>query len=387
MFKLAAAVIDFYDDPDFLSNKDAREIMGTALVEPDKVHLLRDMDFAVKIATAAGVHRKFPIYSKAATFLSGNYFDKIASELPEAIQKTAGSNLRTAHLLHGLPLPPSLKDPFEDPDTNLVEWRPDPDVVGTRSSEMVVKLAERVFMDRARSMTLLEKVAKAADLFKTAQVYGTEVTEQEVIDYAPKDDFGPYFRDMMQQRETLIKAGSNGILKEAFSQLLDVVVKTSVREIPFIVHQFDKIAGFAARYGKGIIDPFYGTWGGIAKEADKKEDLLKYKLETITRGDGADAILGTFGEQLASRFLRDPVGTYPTLRPAEKKFIDFLIDKIPSKVTPLEGEASPGKKQPSLWKQTDEATKDLKKEQTTPSSRPAEPFRYKSVTSLLEEGL
>jgi hypothetical protein len=380
MFKLAAAVIDFYDDPDFLSNNTVRGMMGAGLIEPSEVHGLKDSDFAVKIATAAGVHRKFPVYSRIATALSGEYFDKIAALLPEPIRDTAGYHLKIAHVLRGLPLPMGLQRSFPEAPTNTVEWRPDPEVAGLTSGVAVVKCAERVFVDRSRQMTLLEKVAKAADILKTANLYGAEITEREIVDYSPKDDLGPFFRDMMQQRETLVRAGGEGMLKQAFSELLDIVVKTPVREIPFIVHQFDKVAGFVARYGRGVIDPFYGTWGGVAKIATVEEDEKRYKLETITRGDGAEAIQATFGERLASRFLRDPIATYPTLRPAEKKFVDFLIASVGAK------EPQPSEE---TFKKIESAKNDVKKEQASPSNRPSREFRAggRGTVGVVEDGL
>lgn len=380
MFKLAAAIIDFYDDPDFLSNKTVRDMMGKGLIEPSEVHGLKDSDFAVKIATAAGVHRKFPVYSRISTALSGEYFDKVAALLPESIRNTAGYHLKIAHALRGLPLPPGLHAQFPEAPTNVVEYRPDPETAGMTSGPAVVKLAERVFVDRSRQMTLLEKVAKATDILKTAKMYGTEVTEKEIVDYSPKDEFGPFFRDMMQQRETIVRAGGDGMLKQAFTELLAIVVKTPVREIPFIVHQFDKLAGLSGRYGLGVIDPFYGTWGGVVKVATVEDDEKKYKLETITRGDGAEAILATFGEHLASRFLRDPVATYPTLRPAEKKFVDFLI-------------ASVGAKAPTIpentYEKVKDAKKDLAKEPASPSNRPSrsQSIGARGPTTVVEEGL
>lgn len=390
MFKFAAAVIDFYDSPEFLANAEVQQLIKTAaLVPPDKVHQLKDTDFAVKVATAVGVHRKFPIYNSAATMFSGCYFQDAGENLPDPIRKVAGFFLKEAHQRFGLPLPPSLQENFPEVDRNGVEWRPETPTVGVTSAKAVVKLAEQVFMDNVNSMDLLEKVAKANEISAAAKAAGLEPTEREILDYTPKDSIGPHFKDMLIQRETLIKASGDVLLKTAWDGLLETVSTTPIREIPFLVHQFDKIAGLEAKYNAGIIDPYLGTWGGFGKVAGPQDDIMRYKLETLTRGDGSEAILATFGEALASKFLRDPVGTYPTLRPAERKFIDVLLDRVPTK-DPPQDKFPPGggkAKKNEAAKELEDARADVAKEQDSPSKRPDRGMPYKSVWSVLEEGL
>lgn len=381
MFKLAAAIIDFYDDPEFLANADIQEFIKTgALVSPDKVHQLKDKDFAVKIATDAGIHRKFPVLDARSTTLSGYYFDEVSEKLPESIRNTAGFFLKEAHQEFGLELPQSLQKEFPAADRNTVEWRAETSVVGVTSAEGVVKLAEQVFMDNVNSMDVLEKVAKANEISESARMAGIEIGEREIIDYTPKDEIGPHFQDMLVQRETLIKAAGDVLLRTAWDGLLETLAQTPVKEVPFLIHQFDKVAGFEMRYNAGIIDPYLGTWGGLGKVAGPHEDIMRYKLETLTRGNGSDAILSTFGEGLASKFLRDPVGTYPTLRPAERKFVDMLMDRVPTKEKPP---MSPGKGKKD---EVSEAMDGVKPGQDSPSKRPNK-APYKSVWEVLEEGL
>lgn len=385
MFKLAAAIIDFYDDPEFLANADIQEFIKTgALVSPDKVHQLKDKDFAVKIATDAGIHRKFPVLDARSTTLSGYYFDEVSEKLPESIRNTAGFFLKEAHQEFGLELPPSLQKEFPAADRNTVEWRAETSVVGVTSAEGVVKLAEQIFMDNINSMDVLEKVAKANEISESARMAGIVITEREILDYTPKDEIGPHFQDMLVQRETLINATGDVLLKTAWDGLINTLVETPVKEVPFLIHQFDKVAGFEMRYNAGIIDPYLGTWGGIGKMAGPHDDIMRYKLETLARGNGSDAILSTFGEGLASKFLRDPWGTYPTLRPAERKFIDMLMDRVPTKKDPLSEKPEKGKgKKDGICETVD----GVKQEQDSPSKRPDRSAPYKSVWAVLEEGL
>ena len=388
MFKLAAAIIDFYDDPEFLANAEVQELIkAAAFVPPDRVHELKDKDFAVKIATDAGVHRKFPILDARSTAMSGYYFDKVAEGLPEPIRNVAGFFLKEAHQAFGLELPASLQKEFPEASRNAVEWHSETSIVGVTSAGAVVKLAEQVFMDNINSMDVLEKVAKANEISESARMAGIEIFEREILDYTPKSEIGPHFQDMLVQRETLIKAGGDVLLKTAWDGLLETIVQTPVKEVPFLIHQFDKVAGFEMRYNSGIIDPYLGTWGGLGKVAGPHEDIMRYKLETLARGNGSDAILATFGEGLASKFLRDPVGTYPTLRPAERKFVDMLMDKVPTKKDPM-SDAKPGKGKKDGKKEcVGEAADDVRHEQDSPSKRPDRSAPYKSVWAVLEEGL
>lgn len=340
MFKLAAAVIDFYDDPEF--TKEA-ELFNGALVSPDKACTLQDRDFAVKIATAAGEHRKFPIYNRMATAISGRYFDKIACELPELIRKTAGYYLRDAHEQFHLDLPASLRGSFSPPEGRTILFEYQKDEGGINAGEDVVKLAEEIFADQFNAMSVLDRVVRAADILKAAEVNETNISQQEVWDYAPKDFYGPFVEEGLEQRETLVRG--DGVLKEAYAKVLGEFAKMSSREAPFLLYHFDKIAGFDDRYRDGILDPFYAAWGGVPvveKRADAAVEL-NYKLGTIARND---LLRGILGEGPAAEFVRHPIGAYERWaaeKPEWKALVDSLLKNVPAEKAP-EAEASGLKK-------------------------------------------
>ena len=380
MFKFAAAVVDFYDDPDF--HMQAKDVMK-ALVPADEVHRLKDSDFAVKVATASGEHRKFPVYNKVACAFSGLYFDKVAADLPEGIRKVAGYHLKVAHQRFGLDEPASLSGEFPETGSNLVVYQPEPEAPSIGTGEAVLKLAEYSFMSLNRKMSAIEKVAKAIDISKAAEMANLPVESQEIWDYTPKDRLGPHFEPMLRQREIAVE--NNGIMKVAFEEVLGAITKLDdARKIPFLIHEFDKVAGFDYRYGLGgFLDPFYGTWGGfLRKEAGETEDILKYKLGTLSRGNGGEAIKAAFGEPLSSKFLRDPVGTYAEMGPDEKKFIDFMLKYVPSKIERDDTGSRRG-----LWSEEQKAEKGLKKK-TKPSDRPDRSgFMSQSAAGVIQDGL
>jgi hypothetical protein len=361
-----------------------------ALVPADEVHRLKDSDFAVKVATASGEHRKFPTYNKVACAFSGLYFDKVAGELPEQIRKIAGFHLKAALKRFGLEEPESLAGEFPAVSSNLVVYSPEPEAPSIRTGEAVLKLAEYSFLSHHRRMSAIEKVAKAIDIAKAAEMAKLPVESQEIWDYTPKDQLGPHFESMLRQREVAV--AGNEIMKTAFAEVVATIPKTPANQVPFLVHEFDKVAGFDYRYGLGgFLDPFYGTWGGcLRKEASVEVDVLKYKLGTLSRGPGGEAIKATFGEPVASKFLRDPVGTYGEMGPEEKKFIDFMLKYVPSKIeedpSPSQGPGQKRKK--SLWDDESAAKEGLKKS-TKPSDRPNSGGEGMSrgATAVIQEGL
>lgn len=378
MFKIAAAVIDFYDDPTL--GEEAGLFNGGPLLPPDRTSSLRDVDFAVKIATAAGEHRKFPIYNRESTALSGAYFDKIAGELPENIRDVAGYYLKEAHAKHALELPEALQRDFEDPDGRTVGLLAEAPAGGLSVCGDMLKIAQEVFVDRSRQMTPIEKVAKAVDISKAAEIAGEPVTEREVYDYTPKDKYGPFLRDGLEQREILVR--ENEILKEAFASTLQEFVKTDCREGPFLIFHFDKIAGLDLRYKDGIMDPFYMAWGGlpvVEKKADAAE-LLNYKLGTIAR---QGVLLSILGEDATAEFTRHPIGAYERWKadkPAFAAVVDELLEKIPTEVEEAREKVLPRGK---LGQKVNAAQKTMK----APGDRPSPDIPGPGVEMKLDVGL
>jgi len=366
MFKIAAAVVDFYDDPDFHASAEAQALIKEGHVRPlEAVSELHDRDFAVLIMTKAGTHRKFPIYSPMATGLSGRYYEDIEEALPEEIRKVAGFFLKKAHEEFGLALPPSLAEEYEPVAHNEVSHEPTEDI-RIRSTEAVVKMAQYSFTSHSREMKPMEKVAMAMDVNRAVESCGEVLTEQEIWDYVPKDIYGLHAEEMLEQRQTLSKEAGKQI-EAAFEQILDEFAKMPPTEGPFLIHQFDKTAGFDYRYDLGgVMDPFWGAWAGFSlpsKEAGATEDLFRHKLETIAIYDRL--LKRTFGEPFVTKFTQDPKGTYEIATPEQKKVLDFLIANIPTKKPENSDKPmAPGRDEAS------KVTKDLKKTQVKPSDKP-----------------
>jgi hypothetical protein len=374
MFKLAGAVVDFYDDPDFHSSEQAQALIKEGhLKSLEEVPDLQDKDFAVKILTKAGAHRKFPIFNKVAATLSGRYFEEIEDGLPVEIRKVAGFFLKQAHEVFGIDPTPSLLEEFEAPSHNEVEYRPEEDDGRIRSTEVVVKLAQYSFMEHHRNMTPLEKTAKAIEIDKAVRSCGEVVTEQEVWDHVPKDEYGSGVEEMLRQRAALAKEAGTQIAA-AFDEILAQFKDMPPKEGPFLIHQFDKSAGFDYRYGiGGIEDPFHGAWAGFPlpkKEAGAKEDLLRHKLETIAHHDRM--LKRTFSEKFVGKFISDPKGCYEEASPEQKKVLDYIAGHIPPKKSEADEDKGMPVRRAGPHAEVDKAKKDLKKTQVKPSERPTE---------------
>lgn len=386
MFKLAGAVVDFYDDPAFFENTEAQELLRSRLISPERLHSVPDNEFAAIIKTASGRHRKFPIYNKAATAISGQYFEKIAGDLPEDLRNAAGFSLRGAHEQYGLPLPASLSDPFDLPLTREVMLEPEIEEAAM-GYDMVVKTAEYAFMSDNRGLHVLEKVQRAADIAKTAAEVGTNLEEQEVWDYVPKKGYGPMLKEALVQRETL--CASDPMLKAAFEDLMDEFPSLSPQEAPFLLFELDKMAGFDSRYGlNGIIDPFMGAWGGTLlpdKQAGAKDDVLEYKLQTVARHK--NMLRDALSEKFVDSFVRDPKGIYANASAGEKRLIDFLMGQVPSDDSEAKLNPADPDKIGGIWKEKEKALQTLRKEQVKPSDRPSRDNFSSSLTTKINEGL
>jgi hypothetical protein len=386
MFKFAGAVVDFYDDPEFLEDPDAQKLLGEQLLAPEDVPGQPNRYFAVMVKTAAGTHRKFPIYSKAATAISGGYFEKVASSLPSPIRDTAGFFLKQAHLLFGLRLPDTLQEPFPAPETGrLVEWDPEPEPEPA-SQGSLVKVAEYAFMDRHRSMHCLEKVEKAVEIAKLADTTGVPVEEPEVWNYTPKEKWGPHMREGLTQREVHTQ---DPMLKEAFITTLGHIREAGPLKAPFLLYEFDKMAGYQDRYtaARGFIDPFFTFWGGFSlrKDAGVKEDVRRYQLETVARHP--EMLKSALPEKFITKFLRDPKGCYEDATAGERKLLDFLADKVPSDVKESSTKSRSGSMRSALYSEVEKATKPVSKEQVTPSERPEQGGMGFGIARQVDEGL
>jgi hypothetical protein len=344
MFKVAGRVLDFYDDPDFIAHISARNL---DLVPLEKVGSLTDKDFAVKIATAHGDVRRWPVYNKTATALSGRYFCEVADTLPENLRNAAGYFLKRAHLRHDLNLPHGLAGVFPRPESGHVPIENEPEIVPL-DHEFLSKSAQEDFLPLMGTLTPRERFNRANKLFKVAAATGSGLDDR-IWDYVEKERHGPFLRQELRDRHTLVKEGTTAHLADTFLEVMQGAIASGPNVIASSLETFDNLPGLEDRYDDGLRDPFLAVFGGLSMEklGSKDEDIRAWKLKTLaTKGVELGKI---FDDAFVSKFVNDPEKTLAEAGTVEKRILNHMLNRIPNtgvghvKRKLLEPPAAPGK--------------------------------------------
>lgn len=325
MFKVAGRVLDFYDDPDFIAHAGSKDL---DLVPLEKVGSLTDKDFAVKIATAHGDVRRWPVYNKTATALSGRYFCEIADQLPENLRNAAGWFLKRAHLRHDLNLPYGLAGVFPRPLSGHVALENEPEIQPI-DHRFLAKSAQDDFLSVMGKLTPVQRFERANKLFKVAAATGVGL-DNRIWDYVEKERHGPFLRQELKDRYTLVKEGTTAHLADAFLEVMRDAVGSGPNVIASSLETFDKLAGLEERYDDGLRDPYLAVFGGLSMEklGSKDEDLRAWKLKTLaTKGTELGKI---FDDAFVSKFVNDPEKTMAEAETVEKRILNHMLNRIPN---------------------------------------------------------
>jgi len=325
MFKVAGIVLDFYDDPDFIAHIGTRAL---DLVPLEKMGSLTDKAFAVKIATANGSVRRWPVYNKTATALSGRYFCKVADTLPQNLRDAAGWFLKRAHLRYDLNLPYGLAGVFPRPESGHVVLDNTPDMVPIDRG-FFAKSAQDDFLHMMGQLTPRERFDRANKLFKIAAATGSGLDDR-IWDYVEKEKHGPWLRDELRSRHTLVKEGASAHLSNVFLSMMRDAVGSGPAKIMESLETFDKLAGLEDKYDNGLRDPYLAVFGGLSMEklGSKDEDIRAWKLQTLAT-KGAD-LSKIFDDVFVSKFVNDPARTLAEADTVEKRILNHMLNRIPN---------------------------------------------------------
>jgi len=327
MFKIAGRVLDFYDDPSFSTNVKAQELFGTKLVPLEKAASLPDSAFAVKISTENGDVRKWPIYNKTATALSGAYFSDVMDSLPENLRNAAGYLLKQAFVKQGMKLPSKLNEPFPRTESDCVKLAEDSSRMLAPDTKGLVEFAQERFIGEMSGLSPEDRFSQANELFTLCKKAGVEV-DARVWQYVEKDHSGPYLKEEIEARHLLVKS-ANETMGEAFLSTLAEMKGVGLKKFAEALRAFDRMSGMDEKYDNGLRDPFLAIYGGMMeKEADRAGDITDWKLKSLVmKGKELSRI---FEPTFVNRFLNDPAGTLKTAGPLEKRILSYLLEKIPS---------------------------------------------------------
>ena len=335
MFKLAGRVLDFYDDPEFVTNLTAQSLFGDKLHAPEEIHSLPDRAFTVKIATRHGAVRKWPVFNKLAVRLSGAYFDNVAHELPENLKNTAGFFLKRAHTDHCLDLPESLLPNFPTPNSwevDLEEQKEDLSIMESPDMSTMAKQAQEDFLGELSRLNPEERFEQANAIFELCKRAQCDL-DSRVWNYVEKERYGPYLKEELDARKTMIKEASGEVMAEAFVSTVASFTDQGLRKMAEVITGFDRQSGLDAEWDKRLRDPYEAIYGGLLmkKQASKESDVLRWKLDHLcTKPKELERI---FEPIFVNKFINDPIGVYKKSSPLTKKIILSLVRKIPAPST------------------------------------------------------
>jgi len=319
MFKLAGLIIDSYDDPEFVNNPN---LNSSGVPSSDVVAKMPDKDFAILIKTASGTHRKFPIASPALVKISAAYFNEYGYQLPDDMRKVAQVRIQEAAAGCGLKLSGAVSETVRLEKTASALFT----VSGSAmeqpeglTKQAAFDLAQQEWLANFGRMTPAARVVSANALNKIAQV-----SDQRIMDYVPKDGYGPNFEIGMRQRESLLK---EDVVKHAqFVALRSKILDMDSKRGAVLLDQLDKSAELVGR----VPDAFITCWGGGIKLASCNMTSEKQNRVADLAVNYPGVVKQVFTSEIANQFLRAPIQFYNYVAsPAIKKAIDALVKKLP----------------------------------------------------------
>lgn len=271
IFKIAGKIIDAYDDPEFLQHPLTQQKLGTDVLDTAELELQPDSAFAVKIASKAGTHRRYPVYNPVITSISCQYFESVKDSLPVEIEKAAGYQLKAACLRHGLPVPNYLSGyDITSPLVLNVSAKVD---VNTIEQEKIASAYEEALWYKMPRLSPDDRCAAASDFCKTAGY--DAIVHQIVWDYVPKPIAGPLLESAIEDRFELLKAAENVVLINILNDIEEGAEAATTAVTVSRLVSLDKMAGFDKRYVAGFTDPYMAVYGGH----ELPHQIIKRKLE------------------------------------------------------------------------------------------------------------
>lgn len=319
MLKLAGLIIDGYDDPELVNNPNFK---SSGLPAADEIANLQDRDFALIIKTASGTHRKFPVASPALVKVAAAYFNNYSHQLPGSMRKAAQFRIQQAAGEQGVALDGDVATPVDyvsGYSFTVSGDRMQPSQSITK--EAAFDLAKNEWLANFGRMTPAERVVSAHSLSKVA-----EIDDQRILDYVPKNGYGPNFAHGMDQRARI--AREDTIKHAQFLDLQGRMTAMDSKRGAILLDQFDKMAGFTGR----VPDAYVTCWGGSTKLASCDMTSLQQNQVANLAVNFPGVVRQAFSTEVANRFLRAPIQYYNYVAsPAVKKAIDALVKKLPKK--------------------------------------------------------
>jgi len=350
---LANQIVDFVDDVDKsllkLIGKDAPTLMKTAqvLTIEEREKLEPDLFALVMHTEDSQVLKKFPITDAANTWLSAQYFEKTAEQLPYVAQKIAASNLHRACAFYKVASPDCVKE-WASPEikNNLylevrdmkkyaqaapIRKQAQVESDGSKyfyalgdnyamPSAEYVKKAAAYFTDHHREFQDAEdRHAFAANVLERAKELSVQLETKDTLEKYAGQGYGDSWEGQIRLRQELLQAKPE--MAEALNKLASKRAETDADTFSKALYLFDKRAGLARYYDSHLMDAFKSTFGRMHKTAG-------YSWEDTTSGLSISE--GELSNAVANKY--DRIKSYfgGTLADSLKKHAVAIFDSLPS---------------------------------------------------------
>lgn len=331
MFKLAGRILDAYDDPAFVGNPQAAQI---GLPDSAAIEKLPDRDFGIILKTASGTHRRYPLASPALVKVSEAYFNAHGHQLPADMQDAVRYHLKEAAARFNLTLKGEAAAPVSEYRGQIFVVTGEPlQIDEGLDKQAAFDQAQQHFIEQYGRMTPAERALAANHLDKVG-----EVTDPRIRDYIAKPVYGPNFASGIEQRAVVLR--DDPIKLAQLQSLVASIRRMDPARGAVMLHQLDKTAGVSAR----VMDAFKTCWGGFEKvsASGARHDTTDrqfgvgtlspetYQIETLARAH-SDLIKQVFSDDIATAFLRNPIGYYSKASGQVKKTLKSLAESVGQK--------------------------------------------------------
>lgn len=353
MLKIANQVLDLSDDIDYsVLKKFAKKNTSIKVASLEDISSLDDTDFAISVITKkASKLNKFPINDFDNTWLSNEYFEHTAHNLPEEAVKIAATMIKSACEKYKIDANPMVVKYASDAKDNLYfeqdvlkhtevieedfsKFAKVKDISDNETfaiyampNEGTVKIACEYLKTHEKKIPLEYRHKYASAIQRRAASLGFTVKDPEIRKYA-SDGYSADIDAHLSLRKELLQVKSPELV-ESIVKLGSMKNNLTSTEFAQVLHQMDKKAGLDKYYNGYITDPYQATFNRfvnpnyvkLAKGKSMSEDELT-KLVTAKYA----SIKNYFGSSVADSLKKDGIQAFEALPMDAKEVILGIAD-------------------------------------------------------------
>ena len=354
---LSVQILDLHDD---LGGAQLKEIVASApefvktaqIASRDEVARLPVECFALHALTKEGADlRKYPVHTKADTWLSCAYFEKNAHKLPIQAARIAATHLKTACAKFELPTEYRVSMFHGTADSNryieendcmrkvasesqLVD-RPDEGRYALAGRyplfhESHVKKAASYFEEHFRHFDSGDRHEFASNVLARASELQMPLDGLEALQKVAGAEYGDRVAGQISMRHKLVDGDVEAVI--ALEKISMVRNDLEAKKFATLLAAWDSENGMERLYGTQIVDPYQATFESLSKEAgyvwedsSSGESLTGKELEKAA-SEKYDKIKGYFGETLANSLKKHGSQIFDSL-PRDAKTVIAKIAK------------------------------------------------------------